>query len=44
MLVFHFTYGIILIQISERPRTNNHVEDYHRQLNARVRTNPDLWT
>ena len=30
--------------IGERPRTNNHLEGYHRQLNARVRTNPDLWT
>ncbi|CAF1503828.1 unnamed protein product [Didymodactylos carnosus] len=30
--------------IDERPRTNNHVEGYHRQLNARVRTNLDLWT
>ena len=30
--------------IGERPRTNNHLEDYHRQLNARVRMNPDLWT
>ena len=30
--------------IGERPRTNNHLEDYHRQLNARVQTNPDLWT
>ena len=30
--------------IGERPRTKNHLEGYHRQLNARVRTNPDLWT
>ena len=30
--------------IGQRPRTNNHLEGYHRQLNARVRTNPDLWT
>ena len=30
--------------IGERPRTNNHLEGYHRQINARVRTNPDLWT
>ena len=30
--------------IGDRPRTNNHLEGYHRQLNARVRTNPDLWT
>jgi hypothetical protein len=30
--------------IGERPRTNNHLEGYHRQLNARVRTNSDLWT
>ena len=30
--------------IGERPRTNNHLEGYHRQLNARVRINPDLWT
>jgi hypothetical protein len=30
--------------VGERPRTNNHLEGYHRQLNARVRTNPDLWT
>ncbi|CAF4835054.1 unnamed protein product, partial [Rotaria sp. Silwood1] len=30
--------------IGERPRTNNHLEGYHRQLNARVRTHPDLWT
>ncbi len=25
-------------------RTNNHLEGCHRQLNARVRTHPDLWT
>ncbi|CAF0929766.1 unnamed protein product [Didymodactylos carnosus] len=30
--------------IGERSRTNNHLEGYHRQLNACVRTNPDLWT
>ncbi|CAF4328575.1 unnamed protein product [Rotaria sp. Silwood2] len=30
--------------IGVRPRTNNHLEGYHQQLNARVRTNPDLWT
>ncbi len=30
--------------LGERSRTNNHLEGYHRQLNARVRTNPDLWT
>ena len=30
--------------IDERPRTNNYLEGYHRQLNASVRTNPDLWT
>ncbi|CAF3341244.1 unnamed protein product [Rotaria socialis] len=30
--------------IGERSRTNNHVEGWHRQLNARVRTHPDLWT
>ena len=30
--------------IGERPRTNNHLEGCHRQLNASVRTNPDLWT
>ncbi|CAF4465177.1 unnamed protein product, partial [Didymodactylos carnosus] len=30
--------------IGERPRTNNHLEGFHRQLNARVRTHPDLWT
>ena len=29
--------------LGQRPRTNNHLERYHRQLNARVRTNPDLW-
>ena len=29
--------------IGERPRTNNHLEGCHRQLNAKVRTNPDLW-
>ena len=29
--------------IGERPRTNNHLEVYHRQLNVRARTNPDLW-
>ncbi|CAF2201451.1 unnamed protein product [Rotaria magnacalcarata] len=29
--------------IGERSRTNNHVEGWHRQLNARVRTHPDLW-
>ena len=29
--------------IGERPRTNNHLEGYHRQLNAKVQTNPDLW-
>ena len=22
---------------------SNHFEDYHRQLNVRVQTNPDLW-
>ncbi|CAF1062509.1 unnamed protein product, partial [Didymodactylos carnosus] len=26
----------------ERPRTNTDLEGYHKQLNARVRTNPDL--
>ena len=30
--------------IGERPRTNNHLEGYHRLLNVRIRTNPDLWT
>ncbi len=30
--------------IGERPRTTNHLEGYHRELNARVGTNPDLWT
>ena len=30
--------------IGERPRTNNHLEGFHRQLNAKVRTHPDLWT
>jgi hypothetical protein len=29
--------------IGERPRTTNHLEDYHRQLNARVRTNPMIY-
>ena len=29
--------------IGERPRTNNHL-GYHRQLNTRVQSNPDLWT
>ncbi|CAF3886186.1 unnamed protein product [Rotaria sordida] len=28
--------------IGIRPRTNNHLEGYHRQLNPRVRTEPDL--
>ncbi|CAF1060668.1 unnamed protein product [Rotaria sordida] len=28
--------------IGIRPRTNNHLEGYHRQLNPRVRTDPDL--
>ncbi|CAF4706592.1 unnamed protein product, partial [Rotaria sp. Silwood2] len=30
--------------IGIRLRTNNHLEGYHEQLNARVRTNPNLWT
>ena len=30
--------------IGERPCTNNHLEGYHRQLNARARTNSGLWT
>ena len=30
--------------IGERACTNNHLEGHHRQLNATVRTNPDLWT
>ena len=30
--------------IGERPRTNNHLEGFHRQLNAKVRTHSDLWT
>ena len=30
--------------IVERSRTNNHLEGWHRQLNTRVRTHPDLWT
>ncbi|CAF1970830.1 unnamed protein product [Rotaria magnacalcarata] len=25
-------------------RTNNHLEDWHRQLIARIRVHPDLWT
>ncbi|CAF2885444.1 unnamed protein product [Rotaria sp. Silwood2] len=29
--------------IGERSRTNNHLEGWHRQLNSRVRTHPDLW-
>ena len=29
---------------SDKPGTNNHLEGYHRQLDARVRTNSDLWT
>ena len=28
--------------ICERPLTNNHLEGYHRQLNASIQTNPDL--
>ena len=31
-------------RIGERPHTNNHLEDFHRQLNAKVRTHPGLWT
>ena len=42
MLVFHFTYGIILYSIDERSRTNNCLVDYHRQLNARVQTNSQI--
>ncbi|CAM4780746.1 unnamed protein product [Rotaria magnacalcarata] len=30
--------------IGERSRTNNHLEDWHRQLIARIRVHPDLWT
>ena len=30
--------------IGERSRTNNYQESQHRQLNASVRTHPDLWT
>ena len=30
--------------IGDRSRTNNHPEDWHQQLNARVRTHTDLWT
>jgi hypothetical protein len=30
--------------IGVRSRTNNHLEGWHRQLNARVRTHPYLWT
>ena len=28
--------------IGERPRTNNHLEGYHRQLNARIQRNLNL--
>ena len=34
----------LTLKLGQRPRTNNYLEGYHRQLNARVRTNPDLWT
>ena len=30
--------------LGQRPRTNNHLEGYHRQAHTRVRTNPDLCT
>ncbi|CAF2838644.1 unnamed protein product [Rotaria sp. Silwood2] len=30
--------------IGERSRANNHLEGWHRQLNARIRVHPDLWT
>ena len=30
--------------IGERPCTNNYLEGFHRQLNAKVRTHPYLWT
>ncbi|CAF5155695.1 unnamed protein product, partial [Rotaria sp. Silwood1] len=30
--------------IGERSRTNNHLEGWDRQLNARIRVHPDLWT
>ena len=30
--------------LGQRPRRNNHLEGYHKQLNSRVRTNPDFWT
>ncbi|CAF1136436.1 unnamed protein product [Didymodactylos carnosus] len=29
--------------IEERPRTNNHVEGYHRQLNAHIGIHPSIW-
>ena len=29
--------------IDEKVRTNNHLEGFHRQLNAKVRTHLDLW-
>ncbi|CAF0968541.1 unnamed protein product [Rotaria magnacalcarata] len=41
---FSFSMRNHFDNIGKRPRTNNHLEGYHRQLNARVRTNPDLWT
>ena len=30
--------------IGARPRINNHLASYHRQLNVYVQTNTDLWT
>ena len=30
--------------IGIRPCTNIHLEGFHRQVNARVRAHPDLWT
>ncbi|CAF1366630.1 unnamed protein product [Didymodactylos carnosus] len=30
--------------IQDRPRTNNHVEGYHRQLNAHIGIHPNIWT
>ncbi|CAF2181637.1 unnamed protein product [Rotaria magnacalcarata] len=34
----------VLSNIDSKSRTNNHLEDWHRQLIARIRVHPDLWT
>ena len=30
--------------LDQRSRKDNHLEEYHRQFNACVQPNPDLWT